>query len=113
MRSVVVVLPASMWAMIPMLRVRSRGYSLAMILTVDNGRRPYSIRPSCVFLLVYEWLPLASSLHRATLPPGIRPLASPCGHGQLAATSASPGLRAARAECRPAPDRSRRRHVVA
>src|SRR2546423_11259400 len=28
MRSVVVVLPASMWAMIPMLRVRSSGYSL-------------------------------------------------------------------------------------
>src|SRR3954453_14530751 len=27
MRSVVVVLPASMWAMIPMLRVRARGYS--------------------------------------------------------------------------------------
>src|SRR6186713_2944085 len=27
MRSVVVVLPASMWAMIPMLRYRSRGYS--------------------------------------------------------------------------------------
>src|SRR5919108_3823283 len=27
MRSVVVVLPASMWAMMPMLRVRARGYS--------------------------------------------------------------------------------------
>ena len=27
MRSVVVVLPASMWAMIPMLRVRASGYS--------------------------------------------------------------------------------------
>src|SRR5262245_65850086 len=30
MRSVVVVLPASMWAMMPMLRVRSRGTSRAM-----------------------------------------------------------------------------------
>src|SRR5690606_23263609 len=30
MRSVVVVLPASMWAAIPMLRVRSRGYSRGM-----------------------------------------------------------------------------------
>src|SRR4029077_14131641 len=38
MRSVVVVLPASMWAMMPMLRVRSSGYSrLAISLLLSLG----------------------------------------------------------------------------
>src|SRR5436190_4555155 len=40
MRSVVVVLPASMWAMIPMLRVFSSGKSRAMFSYVPSGGVP-------------------------------------------------------------------------
>src|SRR5829696_7398125 len=39
MRSVVVVLPASMWAMIPMLRVRSRGWLRLGIVPLSLRRR--------------------------------------------------------------------------
>src|SRR5438445_3627937 len=42
MRSVVVVLPASMWAMIPMFRVRASGYS--------RTTRPLSTPPPCFAL---------------------------------------------------------------
>src|SRR5438034_382305 len=39
MRSVVVVLPASIWAMIPMLRVLSKGTNLGTILTLLYHRK--------------------------------------------------------------------------
>src|SRR5437867_2495516 len=49
MRSVVVVLPASMWAMIPMFRTRSRPTRLSVTdiaLTTDSARRPCWPAPS-------------------------------------------------------------------
>src|ERR1044072_4228577 len=78
MRSVVVVLPASMWAMIPMLRVRASGYSrissplpffrswsvaataIGLLPWVGRGRLPAVVREGAVGLrhLVHVLAPL-------------------------------------------------------
>src|SRR3989338_7201304 len=59
MRSVAVVFPASIWAMIPILRVffNSSAYSAinsSSSSTSDNGQRPYWPRPFDEHLLFYE-----------------------------------------------------------
>src|SRR3984957_13171516 len=50
MRSVVVVLPASMWAMMPMLRTLSRGYSRAVISCANSLYLPAIVGKSLVGL---------------------------------------------------------------
>src|SRR3954471_21811618 len=66
MRSVVVVLPASMWAMMPMLRVRSSGNSrlaisllLSLVCFSASGGRKAKLAVSTVFNAIGEGPPFA------------------------------------------------------
>src|SRR5205814_7966523 len=117
MRSVDVVFPASMCAMIPMLRVSSSLHARGIICfrnplvyetpTTDNARTPCSLPPCDAHLLSSSWPRRAHSPHRSIHPRACLPWSCPRAPANTAAASESPATACGTGLLPPEPGSSR------